>query len=59
MIQDKKKVVGRAVLDMTEQYDLSATKAEFTQQVTFKVKTVEKLAKGVRLTLSTACGGTC
>ncbi|MEU9033957.1 hypothetical protein AB0D45_03455 [Streptomyces sp. NPDC048352] len=44
---------------MTEQYDLSAKKAAFTQQVTFTVKTAENMAKGARLTLSASCSGTC
>lgn len=58
-IREKQKVVGRAVLDMTQQYKLAATKPEFGEKVTFKVKRVEGRAQGARITLAASCAGTC
>ncbi|WP_128637636.1 NucA/NucB deoxyribonuclease domain-containing protein [Streptomyces sp. C] len=58
-IRERQKVVGRAVLDMTQQYELAATKPEFGEKVTFKVKRVEGRAQGARITLAAACAGSC
>ncbi|MDK9498639.1 hypothetical protein QEZ40_003828 [Streptomyces katrae] len=58
-IREKQKGVGRAVLDMTQQYGLAATKPEFGEKVTFKVKRVEGRAQGARIPLAAACAGSC
>ncbi|MFJ3842200.1 NucA/NucB deoxyribonuclease domain-containing protein [Streptomyces sp. NPDC090054] len=58
-IREEQKVVGRAVLDLTQQYELAATKPEFGEKVTFKVRRVEGRAQGARITLAASCAGSC
>ncbi|MFF3018209.1 NucA/NucB deoxyribonuclease domain-containing protein [Streptomyces sp. NPDC057939] len=54
-----KKVVGSAVMDVTQSYKLKANSREFTETFTLDIKDVSGEAAGANLVLKAACGGTC
>lgn len=54
-----KKVVGSAVMDVTQSYALKANSREFTETFTLDIREVSGEAAGSSLALKAQCAGTC